>query len=71
MAEPQETGSESVFEALMPDADVLMSEHPQELHAQKLAEGIEEMFPGMVVLRKMGDIQAMTRSPRSPSIRWR
>ena len=41
---------------------LLMSDHPQELHSEKLLEGIEELAPGLVVLRKMGDIQALTRS---------
>lgn len=44
------------------DAAILMSDHPQEFHYEKLAEGIEELEPGLVVLRKMGDIQALTRS---------
>jgi cytochrome P450 len=60
-----ETGS--AYEAFFgPDAaeeaTLLTSEHPQELHARKLALGIEEMMPGLVTLRRMGDIQAMTRS---------
>lgn len=62
MTEPQEAGYASPLDAMAADADVLMSEHPQQLHAQRLALGIEELMPGMVVLRKMGDIQAMTRS---------
>src|SRR5262249_18774257 len=44
------------------DADALTGERPQELHARKLTEGIEELMPGMVVLRRMDDIQALTRS---------
>jgi cytochrome P450 len=44
------------------DAPILMSEHPQPLHSAKLKEGIEELFPGLVVLRRMGDIQGLTRS---------
>ncbi len=44
------------------EAVVLMSEHPQELHVRKLAHGIEQMMPGLVTLRKMRDIQALTRS---------
>jgi cytochrome P450 len=40
----------------------LTSDHPQELHAEKLALGIEELLPGTVALRKMSDIQALTRS---------
>ena len=58
----QDTSSYSPLQALMSDADVLMSEHPQELHVKKIAEGIEELFPGVVSLRKMDDIQALTRS---------
>jgi cytochrome P450 len=44
------------------DAAVLMSDHPQDLHHQKLSEGIEELAPGLIVLRRMADIQALTRS---------
>jgi cytochrome P450 len=40
----------------------LTGDHPQDLHTEKLKLGIEELAPGMVVLRKMGDIQALTRS---------
>ncbi len=57
----------SAYESLLggdaaEEAVLLTSEHPQELHARKLALGIEEMMPGLVTLRKMNDIQAMTRS---------
>jgi cytochrome P450 len=48
--------------SLMQDAPILMSEHPQALHNSKLADGIEELMPGLVVLRRMDDIQALTRS---------
>ncbi len=44
------------------DGAVLMSDHPQTLHYTKLAAGIEELQPGLIVLRKMKDIQALTRS---------
>jgi cytochrome P450 len=44
------------------EGDLLTSDHPQDLHAEKLALGIEELMPGMVVLRRMADIQALTRS---------
>jgi cytochrome P450 len=44
------------------DAAALMSDHPQDLHTEKLSEGIEELAPGLVVLRRMGDIQTLTRS---------
>jgi cytochrome P450 len=44
------------------DMAVLTGEHPQELHARKLQDGIETLAPGMVMLRRMGDIQAITRS---------
>ena len=40
----------------------LTSDHPQSLHTEKLKLGIEEMAPGMVALRRMGDIQALNRS---------
>jgi len=50
------------FSSMIEDADVLMSDHPQSLHTTKLAGGIEELMPGLVVLRRMGDIQALTRS---------
>lgn len=50
------------FRSITRDSTTLMSEHPQELHNQRLAEGIEELAPGLVALRKMGDIQALTRS---------
>jgi cytochrome P450 len=48
--------------AIAEDAPILMSEYPQGLHHAKLSAGIEELMPGLVVLRKMGDIQALTRS---------
>jgi cytochrome P450 len=50
------------FRSITADAPALMGEHPQTLHSAKLQEGIEELFPGLVVLRTMGDIQTLTRS---------
>ncbi len=50
------------YESIADDADLVMSDHPQDLHREKLPLGIEELTPGLVVLRKMGDIQALTRS---------
>jgi cytochrome P450 len=50
------------LESIMDGADLLMSDHPQDLHQEKLSLGIEELMPGLVVLRRMGDIQALTRS---------
>jgi cytochrome P450 len=44
------------------DAAALMGDHPQDLHSEKLPEGIEELAPGLVALRRMGDIQTLTRS---------
>ena len=41
---------------------LLTSDHPQDLHTEMLKLGIEEIAPGMVALRKMGDIQALNRS---------
>ena len=48
------------YESIADDADLVMSDHPQNLHQEKLPLGIEEVTPGLVVLRKMGDIQALT-----------
>ncbi|HXY91943.1 MAG TPA: cytochrome P450 [Acidimicrobiia bacterium] len=50
--------------AIPDDAELgaLTSDHPQSLHTEKLALGIEELAPGLVSLRRMGDIQALTRS---------
>jgi cytochrome P450 len=62
MTEEQSTSSYGGLEAIVPDADVLMSDHPQQLHEEKLKLGIEELGPNFVVLRRMGDIQALTRS---------
>ncbi len=56
----------SPYEAFMTDpeaeAALLASENPQPVHNQKAALGIDEVAPGFVVLRKMADIQALTRS---------
>src|SRR5437016_6234239 len=41
---------------------LLTSDHPQELHAEKLKVGIESVGPNVVALRRMADIQALTRS---------
>jgi cytochrome P450 len=48
--------------SILDDTQVLMSDRPQALHYEKLSAGIEELAPGLVVLRQMGDIQALTRS---------
>ncbi len=56
---------ESSYGSFAGEADelaALTSDHPQNLHTEKLKLGIEEMAPGMVALRKMGDIQALNRS---------
>jgi len=62
MTDQPQDAQAALFENMMQDAAVLMSEHPQELHCTRMAQGIEEMMPGLVTLRKMGDIQALTRS---------
>ena len=56
------TGRNARLDSIADDATLLMSDHPQELHERKLLEGIEELAPGLIALRKMGDIQALTRS---------
>ena len=56
------TGRNARLDSIADDATLLMSDHPQELHERKLLEGIEELGPGLIALRKMGDIQALTRS---------
>jgi cytochrome P450 len=61
MAE-ESTASHGGLDSMLADADALMSDHPQVLHTDKLALGIEELAPGLVVLRRMADIQALTRS---------
>ena len=40
----------------------LTGERPQQYHHEQLSSGIQELSPELVVLRKMGDIQALTRS---------
>lgn len=62
--EAAETKGTTRYTTAAADDDVarMMSENPQALHYEKLALGIEEMMPGMVTLRKMGDITALTRS---------
>jgi cytochrome P450 len=62
MSDDASPTSDPRMSALADGADLLMSDHPQDLHSQKLAEGIEELMPGLVVLRRMGDIQTLTRS---------
>ena len=59
--EPVETSYGS-FAGEAEEFAALTSDHPQGLHTEKLKLGIEEMAPGMVALRKMGDIQALNRS---------
>jgi cytochrome P450 len=49
-------------QALAKDEDVLTSQDPQALHNANLALGIEETGPGLVTLRKMADIQTLTKS---------
>ncbi len=44
------------------DSAALMGEHPQKFHSLKLANGIEELAPGFVAVRKMADVLALTRS---------
>ena len=56
------TGGNARLDSIADDAALLMSDHPQELHERKLLEGIEELAPGLIALRRMGDIQALTRS---------
>src|SRR5262249_2962507 len=58
----EEPGSFDGLDAMLADAGALMSDCPQELHTEKLALGIDELAPGLVVLRRMADIQALTRS---------
>jgi hypothetical protein len=77
----EETGLPHGLDAMLADTGALMSDCPQDLHSNKLALGIEELTPGLVVLRRMADIQALTRShavrqfggggssPRTPSHR--
>jgi cytochrome P450 len=66
MTSASDEAAQSSFEpfgdAVRDEMDALTSEEPQALHAEKLQMGIEEMAPGMVALRRMGDIQALTRS---------
>ncbi len=61
MAE-QSSRSSVRLDTIADDAELLTGDHPQELHQQKLALGIEELGPEVVVLRRMADIQALTRS---------
>ena len=63
MAEAEEgVAYGGAFEAMAADAVALMGPDPQSLHHARLEKGIDELMPGMVVLRRMGDIQALTRS---------
>ncbi|HKE72739.1 MAG TPA: cytochrome P450, partial [Acidimicrobiales bacterium] len=52
----------AVRTGLQDEAAALTSDHPQPFHNAKLASGIEDVMPGLVTLRKMADIQALTRS---------
>ncbi|MGE0881574.1 MAG: cytochrome P450 [Acidimicrobiia bacterium] len=44
------------------DLPVIMSEHPQQYHFAKLAEGIEPTGEQLVTVRRMADVVALTRS---------
>ncbi|MBW8825993.1 MAG: cytochrome P450 [Acidobacteria bacterium] len=44
------------------ELDALTGECPQAVHAAKLAGGIEEAAPGVVVVRRMADILALNKS---------
>ena len=61
-AEPEIRGSSRYFENAGDDIERLMGENPQALHVERMAGGIELTAPGMVTLRKMADITALTRS---------
>jgi cytochrome P450 len=40
----------------------LASDHPQQYHSAQLAQGIEELAPGFVMVRRMGDLLALNKS---------
>ena len=49
-------------DAASAEGSILTSASPQSFHHAKLAEGIEPLAPGTVTVRRMADIQALTRS---------
>jgi|HubBroStandDraft_4_1064222.scaffolds.fasta_scaffold77422_2 cytochrome P450 len=62
MTEPSVPTRPSAIQSMVGEVDALTSEQPQEYHRGLLSAGIQELQPGLVVLRKMADIQALTRS---------
>jgi hypothetical protein len=58
----------AIFDHTGDDASLLLSDHPEDYHASRL-DGIEELGPGLVALRRMADIQATsTGATRSASL---
>jgi cytochrome P450 len=56
------TGSYSRMDLIGEEMFALMGEDPQPIHFELLEEGIQELAPGTVALRRMNDIRALTRS---------